>query len=92
MSEETTHLDQLVGKEVVIDVRSMYIFLGKLAGYDHRYVILEEADVHDLRDTNTTRERYVLESKIHGVKSNRDRVLINHDEMVCISEISDVIS
>lgn len=93
MNDSTGNLlNEWFGEEVVIDARSQYLFLGKLVGYDHRYVILEEADVHDLRDTKTTRERYVLESKLHGIKSNRERVLINHDEMVSISRLDDVIA
>lgn len=90
MSTDSEYLDELVGQIVVIDARSTYIYVGKLVGADHRYVILEEVDVHDLRDTNTTREKYVVDSKLHGVKQNRARTLVNHDEVVSLSALADV--
>ena len=81
----------LVDHEVVVDVRSPYVMLGTLRAADERYVILEEADVHDLRDTQTSRELYVLESRRHGIRANRRRVLVNRDEVVCISRLADVV-
>ncbi|MBX3438650.1 MAG: hypothetical protein KF861_14245 [Planctomycetaceae bacterium] len=84
-------LDALVGQQVVLDVSSLYVYVGTLAAIDHRYLVLEEADVHDLRDTGTTREVYVLEAKRHGVSVNRRRVLVNRDEVVSLSALADVV-
>ena len=47
--------------------------------------------VHDLRDTKTTRELYVLDSRRYGIRSNRDRVLVRLDEVVSQSALTDVI-
>ena len=49
-------ISRLMQREVVIDVTSHYVYAGILVEEDHRYLVLESADVHDLRDTNTTRE------------------------------------
>lgn len=84
-------LERLTGRTVVLDVTSPYVYLGTLAGQDHRYLILEKADVHDLRDTNTTRELYVLEAHRHGVHHNRKRVLVRREEVVSISALDDVV-
>ncbi len=84
-------LDTLLGHEVVIDVRGQYVYVGRLASYTDRFCVLENADVHDLRDTSTTRELYVLDSKRHGVRANRSRVVINRQEIVSLSRLADVI-
>lgn len=84
-------LAPLMGRVVVLDVSSPYIYLGTLAGQDHRYLILELADVHDLRDTNTTRELYVLEARRHGVHHNRKRVLVRREDVVSVSALDDVV-
>lgn len=79
-------------QEVVLDLQSMFVCLGTFVGEDHRYLILKNADVHDLRDTATTREKYILDSKTHGIRPNREKVLINTQEVVGISLLDDVIA
>jgi len=74
MDDNDSDIAQLVGREVVIDVISEYVYLGTLTGHDARYFVLEQADVHDLRDTTTTRELYVVDSKRFGIRANRERV------------------
>ena len=83
--------EELMGREVVVDVRSTYVILGTLCSADARYLVLEEADVHDLRDTQTNRELYVLESRRHGIHANRRRVLVSREEVVCVSLLADVV-
>ena len=91
MSDSTSQLDELVGREVVLDVASSYVYVGTLVSHDEHYLVLETADVHDLRDTTTSRERYVLDSKRHGIKSNRRRVLVRCAEVVSLSALDDVL-
>ena len=85
-------IDQLIGREIVIDVVSPFVYLGKLIAYDSKYVVLEQADVHDLRDTTTTRELYVIDSKRLGIRANRERVLVRVGEIVSVSALDDVIA
>jgi hypothetical protein len=84
-------LQELIGKVVVVDLKSTFVCLGKLAQADDRYLELRDADLHDLRDTRTTRENYVVASRDTGVKRNRKRVLIDRSEIVAISRIEDVV-
>jgi small nuclear ribonucleoprotein (snRNP)-like protein len=90
MAAANTHIEEFLGTEVVLDVASYYVYAGTLVGEDDCYLILENADVHDLRDTATTREMYVLDTKRHGVRSNRKRVLVRRDEIVSLSALADV--
>jgi hypothetical protein len=91
MDHTDSALDQLIGREVVIDVVSPFVYMGKLMAYDAKYVTLEQADVHDLRDTATTRELYVIDSKRLGIRANRERVLVRVGEIVSVSALEDVI-
>ena len=84
-------LEHLIGQQVVLDVTSPYVYVGTLAELDPRYLILTDADVHDLRDTTTTRELYVLDCKRHAVSVNRRRVLVDRNEVVSISALADVV-
>jgi hypothetical protein len=85
-------LARLVGREVVLDVSSAYVYLGRLAGGDEKFLALEDADVHDLRDTATTREEYVLAARRHGLAPNRARVYVRTAEVVSVSALGDVIA
>ena len=91
MVDPQAEFDKLNGQEVVLDVVSQYVYLGTMAGYDEKYIVLERADVHDLRDTKTTRELYILDSRRYGIRSNRDRVLVRLHEVVSLSALTDVV-
>jgi hypothetical protein len=82
---------ELMNRQVVFDVSSPFVYAGTLVGEDERYFVLEDADVHDLRDTTTTRELYVVEIKRHGINPNRRRVLVRRDEVVSLAALDDVL-
>lgn len=83
-------LEELLGQKVVIDMHSSYVCLGTLAAVDDHYLDVRNADLHDLRDTQSTRENYVAASLATGVKRNRKRVLLNRADLVAVSRQEDV--
>ena len=83
---------ELMNQQVVLDVSSLFVYAGTLAGQDDRYLVLEDADVHDLRDTSTTRELYVVKLKRLGINPNRSRVLVRREEIVSLSALDAVIA
>jgi hypothetical protein len=83
-------LEELLGQKVVIDCRSPYVVLGTLLRADDRYLELRNADLHDLRDTDTTRENYVASSCATGIKRNRKRMLLAREEVVAIARLDEV--
>jgi small nuclear ribonucleoprotein (snRNP)-like protein len=85
-------LDELLDAKVVVDMVSPYVCLGKLTRYDEHYLELKNADLHDLRDTETTRELYIADSVATGIKRNRKRVLIRRSEVVAVSMLEDVVN
>ena len=84
-------LDEFVGKIVVLDLRSPFVCLGTLQRLDEMYLEVRNADFHDLRDTQTTRENYVISSRQTGIKRNRKRVLVTRSEVVAVSAFEDVV-
>ena len=83
-------LEEMINQKLVVDMRTEYVCLGTLVRFDDHFLELKNADLHDLRDTETTRELYVAESKATGVKRNRKRVLVNRDEIVAVARLDDV--
>src|SRR5438105_7440036 len=83
-------LTEMIGAKVVIDLRSPFVALGTLLRIDEQFLELRSADLHDLRDTETTRENYVAASLATGVKRNRKRVLLNRADLIAISLQADV--
>jgi small nuclear ribonucleoprotein (snRNP)-like protein len=83
-------LDEYLNQKVVVDLNSPYVCLGTLTRLDDHFLELKNADLHDLRDTDTTRENYVAASHTTGIKRNRKKVLISRREVIAISRLDDV--
>lgn len=80
----------LLDQEVVLDLASPYVCVGRLVERQGEYLLLAEADVHDLRDTATTREQYVVQCRRLGVAANRRWAWLALREIVGISRLADV--
>lgn len=80
----------LVGQVVVVDLKSPYVCLGKLQGFDAEFLDLRDADLHDFRDSSATREVYVYDSVRLGIRRNRARVLLRREEVVALTRFAEV--
>ena len=89
---QTELIQKLMNRQVVLDVSSLFVYVGTLVGQDDHYLVLEDADVHDLRDTSTNRELYVVDIKRLGINPNRRRVLVRREEVVSLAALDDVIA
>ncbi len=76
MSQDSPSLTELIGQVVVVDLISTYVCLGVLTGVDPLFLELRDADLHDFRHGTATREVYVYDSVLVGIRRNRARVLI----------------
>ena len=83
-------LDEFLGEKVVIDLKSPFVCLGTLSRVEDHFLELKGADLHDLRDTDTSRENYVAASVMTGIKRNRKKVLLFREDVVAISRLADV--
>jgi hypothetical protein len=84
-------LEEFIGEIVVIDLRSTYVCLGTLKKVTPDWLELRNADLHDLRDTDTTRENYVAASAATGIKRNRKKLLLARSDIVAIARLKDVV-
>ena len=83
-------MEPFLGKKIVIDTRSSWIYIGTLQKINRDSIELTDVDVHDSRDTHTTKEIYVLDSVKTGIKSNREKVFVNPDFIISFSPLEDV--
>ncbi len=91
MNLELEHLRDLIGHTVVVDVAAPFIYLGTLESGNGVFLLLADADVHDLRDSEITRERYALNSARDGIRRNRKRVSVRWDAVLSIARLDDVV-
>ena len=84
-------IQEYVNQKVVVDLRSSFVCLGVLTRFDDHFLELKNADLHDLRDTQTTRENYVAASWATGIKRNRKRVLLFRAEVIAITLFDDIV-
>jgi hypothetical protein len=82
-------LEEMIGQMVVIDLCSPFVCMGTLVRSDDHFLELKNADIHDLRDTQTSRENYLAASAATGIKRNRKRVLVRRGEVVAIARLDD---
>lgn len=78
-------------KYIVVDTNSYFIYIGKLQEVSEGFVTLKDADVHDCRQSSSMNEKYILDSKKYGVRSNRKLVYIRLEEVISVSLLDDVI-
>lgn len=83
-------LEEFLNEKVVLDLSSPYVCLGRLVRFDANFLELKNADLHDLRDTDTSRENYVVASVRTGIKKNRKRLFVRLAEVVAIAKLDDV--
>jgi small nuclear ribonucleoprotein (snRNP)-like protein len=84
-------IESLIGETVVIDLRSEYVCMGVLKAVDPHFLELKNVDLHDLRDSDSTRENYVHASARTGIKRNRRKLFLRQEEIVSIAKLSDVV-
>ena len=83
-------LEEFLNEKVVVDLKSPFVCLGTLSRVEDHFLELKGADLHDLRDTDTSRENYVAASVMTGIKRNRKKVLLFRADVVAISRLADV--
>jgi len=84
-------LQGMVGKDIVVDTRSPWMYIGRLESVQADSVLLKNVDVHDSGETSTPKERYVIDSSVSGIKANRSSVYVSLEYVVSVSLLADVI-
>lgn len=85
-------VEGMLGRNVVLDLKNSFVYVGKLAEIGGEFFVLADADAHDLRDTPTmTREQYVVRCREHGIEVNRARIAVVRAEVTAICLLDDVV-
>jgi hypothetical protein len=91
--ENPVHLHPLErwrGQIVVLDTPGPLVYIGTLTDIHAEVLILQEADVHDTRDSGSTKEYYIAQSRELGVRPNRTVVVVRRDIVASVSLLEDV--
>ncbi len=62
-------LSEWIDEDIVIDCTSPFVAIGRLTKVGQDFVELHQADMHDLRDSSTSRRP--IWSKPHGMASRK---------------------
>ena len=81
----------LIGQVVVIDTDSMFVYLGTLDRVEDHFVVLKDVDAHDRRESPSTKEQYIMETKKFGVKPNRKEINVRKELIISVSKLDDVL-
>jgi small nuclear ribonucleoprotein (snRNP)-like protein len=84
-------LRELIGREIVVDTRSHWMYIGRLEAVRGDSLQLADADVHDGSEGSLPKERYILSSCETGIKANRRLVYVNLEHVVSVSPLAEVI-
>lgn len=82
---------EFVGEKVVIDTPTRYIYLGTLVDLTGDALVLEEVDVHDSEESESTKEVYVMNAAQQGIRVNRKRVVVPEKRVLSISTLDDTV-
>jgi hypothetical protein len=97
MSQSDSHLPlreelaHYVGKNVILDTSSTFLYIGRLDSIGHHVATLHDVDVHSLADSTTTRDLYILQTQQHGVRRNRRQASVFVREIVSVSLLEDAV-
>jgi hypothetical protein len=82
----------LIGQLVVVDLDESYLVIGTLQSVDDHHLAFKEADLHDHREANCTKDVYLLETRQLGVRFNRKQVAIPRSRVLAVSRLEDIAS
>jgi len=80
----------LIGQLLVVDLDESYLVIGTLRTVDDHHLAFTEADLHDHREANCTKDVYLLETRQLGVRFNRKHVVVPRSRVLAISRLEDI--
>ena len=83
--------EALIGKIVVVDTDSRFVYLGTLDRVEQHFVILKNVDAHERGESPSTKEQYIMDAKKFGVTPNRKEVSVRKALVVSISKLEDIL-
>lgn len=82
--------DDYLQQEVVVDTAGPFIYLGTLKKVQKDYVELENVDVHDIQDSHSTKEKYLRNALVTGIRANRKTCRIDKNKIMSVTLFSEI--
>lgn len=76
---------------VVCELNDGYLAIGTLTAYSADHLRLEDVDLHDHKEANSTKDVYLIETRRHGVRANRKKIDIPRSTLVALCALDDII-
>ena len=89
-NESEAWLRDLIGQLLVVDLDESYLLIGTLSTVDDHHLAFTEADLHDHREANCTKDVYLLETLQLGVRFNRKHVAVPRSRVLAICRLEDI--
>lgn len=83
-------LDSFVNQIVCADLKDGFVIYGTLESHDALSVNFRDADFHDPREANCSKEVYAIETKEIGVRANRKQCRVPKTNIIAMSLLSDL--
>lgn len=82
--------DELLGKTVVLDTATPWVYMGTLISEDGPFYVLENADAFDSSETTLGKHEYLMMVAKDGIVVNRNRVWVHKRQVVSLSLLEDI--
>jgi hypothetical protein len=89
--EPPPEIQAMLGRQVVIDTDSSFVYIGTLESAGGDYFGLSNVDVHDTGDSHSTKEHYTHETRKLGSRSNRKLTYVRAARVLSISKLDDIV-
>jgi len=83
-------LHEFRGQLVACDLADQYLLVGVLDQVGPQHLSFIDADLHDHREANSTKDVYLIETRKFGLRVNRKRVSIPRPLLLAISRLNDI--
>lgn len=84
-------LAEYIGRQIVVDTKTAYTYIGTLTAEGDYFLTLKDVDVHDQRESNASKELYLIEALKYGIKINRSAVKVVRSEIISLSLLADIV-
>ena len=88
---EENDLKSLLNEVAVIDVTDNIVYIGTLVEVNESYYVLQDADVHFMGESASSKEKYVMEARTLGHRTNRRLAYVRKEKVTSLSLLDDVI-
>ena len=79
-----------IGGVVVCDLADSHLIIGTLVEAGPHHVAFTDADLHDHRESNSSKDVYLIETRKFGVRANRTRVTVPRQLVIAVSRLDDI--